>query len=176
MANELIANQETIRGTIETLVYTPFKQPEILPTVLPLVLGAIVIELYFGKYTKEELGWNTSVGNAVIWATTGITLLMTTQMTQQEKSAAYILIGIGALVGYMDFFHKWPDTVAFIVSSSGIVYTLAYIAVILIKTSTPINSTTMKAAAIFFIGVNVFFKVIQSLETPRDRYGLNFNR
>jgi hypothetical protein len=167
---------ETIRSTVETFVFTPFRQPEILPTVLPIVLGAIVIELYFGKYSREELGWNTSVGNAVIWATTGITLLMTTSMTQQEKYAAYALVGIGGLVGYMDFFHKWPDTIAFVVSSSGIVYTLAYIAVIMIKTSMPINQTTMKGAAAFFIGINVVFKIIQAMEVSRDARGVNFNR
>jgi hypothetical protein len=170
-----IYNQETVRSVIETFIYTPLEQPELLPTVLPLVFGAVVIELYFGKYTQEELGWNTSVGNAVIWATTGITLLMTTSMTQQERYAAYGLIAVGAFVGYMDFNHKWSDSVAFIVSSSGIVYTLAYIAVIMIKTSMPVNATTMKGAAIFLVGVNVVFKVIQSMETSRDTPGVQFN-
>lgn len=176
MANELIENQETIRSIFEQFITTPIEQPEILPTVLPLIMGAVIIELYFGKYEREELGWNTSVGNAVIWATTGITLLLTTEMAQQEKFAAYSLIGIGGLVGYMDFYHKWPETVAFIVSSSGIVYTLAYIAVIMIKTSMAINPVTMKAAALFFIAVNIGFKIIQGMETPRDNYSIGFNR
>jgi hypothetical protein len=172
----MLMNDQTVRGTIETLVLTPFRQPEILPTVLPLIFGALIIELYFGKYETEELGWNSSVANAVIWTTTGITLLLTTSMTQQERFAAYILIGIGALVGYMNFYHKWPDTVAFIVSSSGLVYTLAYISVIVIKTSTPINRVTLEAAAIFFIAVNVLFKLIQGFETPRDRGLGSLNR
>jgi hypothetical protein len=168
MANELLENQETIRSIFEQFLVTPINQPEILPTVLPLIVGAVIIELYFGKYTREELGWNTSVGNAVIWATTGITLLMTTEMNQQEKFAAYALIGIGGLVGYMDFYHKWPETVAFIISSSGIVYTLAYIAIIMIKTSMTFNPVTMKAAAIFFVAVNIGFKIMQGMESSRS--------
>lgn len=169
MAANLIENQETIINIFEAFLVTPVQQPDILPTVLPLIMGALIIELYFGKYEKEELGWNTSVGNAVIWATTGITLLLTTEMAQQEKFAAFGLIAIGGLVGYMDFYHKWPETVAFIVSSSGIVYTLAYIAVIVIKTSMPINSTTLKAATFFFVAVNIAFKILQGLETSRDQ-------
>jgi hypothetical protein len=170
----MLMNDQTVRGTLEALIFTPLRQPDIIPTVLPLILGALIIELYFGKYEKEELGWNSSVANAVIWATTGLTLLATTQMTSQERLAAYALIGVGGFVGYMDFYHKWPETVAFVVSSSGIVYTLAYIAVIMIKTSTPINQVTLEAAAIFFVAVNIGFKLLQGFETPRDT-GLRFN-
>ena len=172
----MITNNLTVEETLETIVFAPIRQPELLPTVLPLVVGALVIEMYFGKYTTEELGWNTSVGNAVIWATTGITLLMTTEMTQQEKFAAYGLIGVGGFIGYLDFYHKWSDTIAFVVSSSGIVYTLAYVAVILIKTSLPVNMTTAKAAGIFIVAVNIGFKIMQGMETPRDRRGVSFNR
>jgi len=169
-----ITQQQTIEEIIKSFILTPVKQPEILPTVLPLILGAIVIELYFGKHEREELGWNTAVGNAIIWVTTGVTLLMTTSgLNQGEKFAAYTLIGLGIIVGYMDFYHKWSDQIAFLVSSSGIVYTLAYIGVILIKTSTPINQATLKASAIFFIATMISFKIIQGMETSQDPYKLN---
>ncbi|MFB6159353.1 MAG: hypothetical protein ABEJ95_06915 [Candidatus Nanohalobium sp.] len=166
----MITNEQTIRSTFETLALTPFERPELLPTVLPLIVGALVIEIYFGKYSKEELGWNTSVGNAIIWTTTGLTMLLTTHMTPQERYAAYFLIGVGAFLGYMNFYHRWPDTVAFIVSSSGVVYTLAYISIILVKTSTPVNTTTVKASLLFFVVTNIGFRVLKGMETPRDRF------
>jgi hypothetical protein len=170
----LLAEQHTLVEILKSFVLTPIEQPEILPTVLPLILGAIVIELYFGKHEREDLGWNTAVGNAIIWVTTGVTLLMTTPgLNQGERIAAYILMGLGVFVGYMDFYHKWRDQIAFLVSSSGIVYTLAYIGVILIKTSTPINTTTLKASAIFFLSTMAVFKIIQSMETSQDPYSLN---
>ena len=168
-----IYTEQTVQEVLRSFILTPVKQPEILPTVLPLILGAFVIELYFGKHTKEDLGWNTSVGNAIIWVTTGVTLLMTTEMTRPETYAAFSLIAVGVFVAYMDFYHKWSETVAFVVSSSGVVYTLAYIAVILIKTSTPINQTTLKASGIFFVATMVGFKLLQGFETSEDDYGLN---
>lgn len=174
-SDRMLMKDQTVRGTLEILIFTPLRQPDVIPNVLPLILGALIIELYFGKYETESLGWNSSVANAVIWATTGLTLLVTTQMTQQERLAAYALIGVGSFVGYMDFYHKWPETVAFIISSSGIVYSLAYIAVILIKTSTTVNQVTLEASAIFFVAVNIGFKLLQGFETSRDR-NLSFNR
>jgi hypothetical protein len=35
----------------------------------------------------------------------------------------------------------------------------------MVKTAMPINGTTLKAAGIFFIAVNVLFKVMQGFET-----------
>jgi hypothetical protein len=161
----IIYRGTSIPDALENFVLTPLQSPEILPSILPLAVGAIVIELYFGKHSDEELGWNTSVGNAVIWGTTGLNLLLTTQMNSTETLAAGSLVGVSLLIGYMDFFHKWPDTVAFVVSSSGVVYSLAYITVIMVKTAMPINGTTLKAAGIFFIAVNILFKVMQGFET-----------
>lgn len=128
----------------------------------------VAIELYFGKHSSEELGWNTSVGNAVIWVATGVTLLMTTSMTQTETYATYGLIVSGFFVAYMDFYHKWPSTVAFMISSSGIIYSLAYVFVLVVKTGMPLNSQVLKAAGLFVVGINVFFKIIQMFETPAN--------
>ena len=170
----MVFKQQTTEEVIKSFILTPVQRPEILPTILPLILGALVIELYFGKHEREDLGWNTAVGNAIIWVTTGVTLLITTPgITQKRKYVAYALIGFGSFVGYMDFYHKWNETVAFLVSSSGIVYTLAYIAVILIKTDTPVNETTIKASAIFFTATMIAFKIIQSFENPQDPYAFN---
>lgn len=90
------------------------------------------------------------------------------KMNQNETVAALSLVGLAVLVGYMDFFHKWPDTIAFVISSSGVVYTIAYIIVVMIKTSMPVSPTTLKAAAIFFVAVNVGFKLMQSMETSKS--------
>jgi len=153
---------------LKQFVLAPVNSPELLSSLLPLIMGAVVIELYFGKYEHEELGWNTSVGNAVLWVTTGINLLINQDLNPTEAYATYFLIGIGSFVGYMNFFHKWSETLAFVVSSSGIVYSLAYVTVLFVRTDLAINTTTLKAAGLFFIGVNVAFRILQDFETPRD--------
>lgn len=161
-------SSQTLMDLMERFVMAPVENPELLPSVLPLIAGAIVIELYFGKHKRESLGWNTSVGNAIIWVTTGLNLYLTETLTQSELYATAALIGLGAFVAYMDFFHKWSSTVAFVLSSSGIVYTLAYLLVVIVKTDLVPDQRTLTAAAVFFLVVNICFKLVQGFETDQD--------
>jgi hypothetical protein len=164
-----------IYSTVVDFLYAPLNNPEMISTALPLILGAVIMELYFGKHKKESLGWNTSVGNAVIWMATGFSLYMSETLTQPELYATYVLIALGGFVTFMDFFHIWPSTVAFFISSSGLVYTLAYTLVLVIKTKAPMTRETLYAAAIFFIGINAVFKAVQFTEDDTDGFTTNFS-
>lgn len=166
--SSIISNQSTIQEVVKEFVLAPVHHPEILPTVLPIIVGAVVIELYFGKHTKEELGWNTSVGNAIIWVTTGSVMLINSNLTTQERYVTFGLIALGIFIAYLNFYHKWSSTVAFLASSSGIVYTLAYIFVVIVETDIQVNATVFKGAGVFFVGVIAAFKIIKSFETPAN--------
>lgn len=163
----LIQNQ-SLEKILRELFFAPVQHPDILPTILPLLLGFIVMELYFGKHVEEELGWNTSVGNAVIWVATGLTLFMTEELSMLESRAAGALVLLGAAVTYLDFFHKWSEGVAFVVSSSGLVYSLAYVFVIMVKTSIEFTANSLEAAAIFLVALNGFFMVLKFFEKPAE--------
>lgn len=166
----------TLETRLREIALAPFHNPEIVPSLLPLALGAVVLELYFGKHTNESLGWNTSVGNAVIWVTTGLNLIIGGQLAEAEKLIAYGLVGLGGLIGYMDFFHKWGKNIAFRASSAGIIYTLAYVTVIVAGTDIPVDELTAKAGGVFIAGALVAFHVIRGFETPaKDEIKLNFN-
>ena len=39
---------------------------EVLWILAPLVITLILMEMYFGRYKEEELGWNTAFGNTLI--------------------------------------------------------------------------------------------------------------
>jgi len=175
MATSILTSQSTLQEVVREFVLAPMRYPEILPTVLPIIVGAVVIELYFGKHSNEELGWNTSVGNAIVWVTTGLVMYLTTDLGTQEKYATAGLIALGLGVSYLNFYHKWSSTVAFVASSSGIVYTLTYIFVVVVKTDMQLNSIVFKGAGIFLAGVIVAFKLIKSLETPANDGISGFN-
>lgn len=151
----------------------PMDSPELLPSVLPLILGAVIIELYFGKHEKEVLGWNTSVGNAVIWVSTGLNLVITGVLdTGVERAVSYLILLSGSFTAYMDFFHKWSAAAAFRASSPDIIYPLAYVTVVVVKTDMPITLATLKAAAGFVIGITAVFAVVKWFIPPaRDDLG-----
>jgi len=166
-------SEEVILG-VEQIFLAPVNTPEMIPTLLPLILGGIVLELYFGKHKNESLGWNSSVSNSVIWISTGLTLLLTSNITGPiEKTVTYFLIGVGLLTGYLNFFHKWNSTVAFLASSSGMVYSLAYVATVIIKSGMPVNQITLQSAILSLTVIGTGFQIIKFLEPPeRDKFGL----
>ncbi|MFB6203399.1 MAG: hypothetical protein ABEK01_02805 [Candidatus Nanohaloarchaea archaeon] len=159
----------TVRGTVETFVMAPVRNPEILPSLIPLIIGAVVLELYFGKYTRESLGWNTALANSMIWIATGATLLMNGSGSSDAHlyGAAFLLVS-GSFVAIMDFFHVWPEWIAFRVSSYGLIYLLAYIIVVMAKTGMEVNRTTLEGAGIFFFGSAALLHVVRWFEMPRD--------
>jgi hypothetical protein len=166
-------SEEVILG-VEQIFLAPVYEPDMIPTLLPLILGGVVLELYFGKHKNESLGWNSSVSNSVIWVSTGLTLFLTSDISGPlEKTVTYFLIGVGLLTGYLNFFHKWSSTIAFVASSSGMVYSLAYVSTVMIKSGMPVNSTTIQSAILALTFIGVGFQVIKFLEPPaRDEFGL----
>lgn len=166
-------NPELIERTL-VFFREPINNPEILPNVLPLILGLVIMELYFGKHKDESLGWNTAVANSILWISTGFSLYMTSTLGPLQLYLVYGLLGLGVFVAYMDFFHKWPSTVAFVVSSSAMIYTVAYMLVIVVKTGMPMEMLTYQASAIFFIGVNLVFNFIKGFETNADDFTTDF--
>lgn len=172
----VLRSSGTVKERFIEILLAPLNYPEIIPSLLPLALGAIVLELYFGKYEHESLGWNTSVGNAVIWISTGVNLIITGGLAEAERLVAYGLIAVGGLMGYMNFFHKWGENLAFRASSAGIIYTAGYVTVIAAGTNMPVNETTFKAGGAFVLAALVVFHIIQRFETPaRDDFQVSFN-
>lgn len=162
-----ISADPSIAGYVEQLVKAPLEHPEILPSALPLIFAGVALELYFGKHKDESLGWNSSLANSVIWITTGITLLISGEITDvMHRYVSYFLIGLGTVTGYFDFYHKWPKEVAFVASSAISVYSIAYVTLVMVKTGMPVNATTVKAAGAFVVGITLFFQVVRFFETP----------
>ena len=168
----IIESQPTILSLMRQFALAPIEHPEIISSVLPLILGAVIIELYFGKHKQEVLGWNTSVGNAVIWISTGINLLINSTLESAlEQAVVYFILLTGLFIAYMDFFHKWKPAVAFRVSTPDIIYPLGYVTVVIVKTDVPINDITLKAAIAFIATSFVIFRVMRFFESPaRDQF------
>lgn len=168
----LITDGITVERAFEIFFIAPLQNPNLGLSLLPVVLGALVMELYFGRFKSESLGWNTAVGNMVIWLTTGMVLFTAYAQTSGEKNAALGLILLGLVFGALDFFHKWPDSVAFLVSSSGVVYSLTYAATVLVRADLDIDGTSLKAAALFVVAFNVAFKAVETLEPSKGGRGI----
>jgi len=48
------------------IVRQPMLNPDIVWVMLPLIVTVILIQLYFGRYQIEKLGWNSALANSLI--------------------------------------------------------------------------------------------------------------
>jgi hypothetical protein len=148
--------------------------------LLPLLATLCLIELYFGRYREETLGWNSAVGNSVVLFFIAVNLASYLYRTQMLVSVSFIapelyitalakslitffILLESVLLIVLNFFHLMPRNMAFGVSSALTINFMAAIAIILVYSDIPIDFLTLLSVLLLFIGVALFFKVLQIL-------------
>ncbi|MFH1592804.1 MAG: hypothetical protein ABIB47_05550 [Candidatus Woesearchaeota archaeon] len=162
---------------LKLIVTTPFTQPDLLWLVIPLIFVLFAIQLYFGRNRTEQLGWNTAFGNSVslFWV---IVLLLRftledTPLSELLGGRAYkelILIVILAvwtiILLSFDYYHIIPRKLAFLLSSSIPINTIAFLFIVIILGDVPFDSTTAVAGVVLLLLVALFFKTLRSVIKP----------
>ncbi|MFH1650028.1 MAG: hypothetical protein ABIA93_05755 [Candidatus Woesearchaeota archaeon] len=183
------------------LVIAPWQIPSMLWILGPLVLMLVLMEFYFGRYSNEELGWNTAVGNSMVLFFVALDLLRTIynnhnpitlyQVIFHDIQAGALLnaqyastimalcvLALGVVMLFVDFFHILPKKFAFSVSSSLPINLTAYMAIVLVYGNInqpgrfPYDWYTLAAAIVLFIALWIFFGILKFLEPKaRDYFG-----
>jgi hypothetical protein len=178
-----ISTQQFMEHVLPTLwerfvdiVTAPFSIPQMLWITLPLLLTLLVMEFYFGRYRKEQLGWNSAVGNTLVLVFVSLDLLrqiygpggapiMETLSLNAGKTLLASAIGLsGLLIMYFDFFHLIPKRLAFRISSSLPVNLTAYTAIAIVYAGIPIDFFTVSATFLLFIITTTLFTLIHIIE------------
>jgi len=167
----------------------PINHVEMLWIITPMIITLVMMELYFGRYKKEELGWNSAVANSLVLVFVSVDLLrrvygddgfldfLTTDLFSSVDVPIKTVIAIailfyGVLLLFFNFFHIFPKKFAFFISSSLPVNFIAYMAIVLIYAELPIfeqdGYLTLIASFIFFMLLAFFFTVIQMIEPKSD--------
>lgn len=124
------------------------------------------MELYFDRYKREELGWNTAFGNSLVLIFVSLDIIKylyvhgMLEYVMMENALAIAVIMLGLALTVMSFFHVLPKEVAFGLSSRLPINIIAYLTVVVIYAGIPINVTTGVAAVIFAILVGLFLKLV----------------
>ena len=159
------------------LVSAPFNNPEMIWITFPLIITLIMIELYFGKYRSERIGWNTALTNTLVLVFVSLSLFQFIFRQEGEMlfkifyvPSFYIALTIlllGVLLFIIDFFHLIPEGLAFIISAHLPINITAYTAIVLVYTSIPLDLATILAWLLLIIILGVFFFLIK-LTLPKD--------
>lgn len=153
-----------------------FIHPEMLWTIVPVALSMLLISYYFGKYKKEELGWNTAFGNSIVMIFTCTSLYKYLYSANLLGFNSYtMLVSVVLLEGFvltlLDFLHAMPKSFAFALSSGMTVNTILIFLVIIVFGKVPLDYITAMAVAVMALVIVLLLRVMQFFELPSEDDG-----
>jgi len=163
------------------LIQAPLIDQHMLWAAIPLVVATLFMTLYFGKYSKEQLGWNTAFGNTMVFLFVSINLIQYMYYSEGAGSwdnvfsrPFYLTITIGLtaaaiILMLITYYHLLPKNIAFFLFSAPPVNVSIYVLMAIVYAQVPANIVTLTAAIIFFAIIFFILKGIQFLESRASR-------
>ncbi|MBU0471264.1 MAG: hypothetical protein KKF89_03495 [Nanoarchaeota archaeon] len=119
------------------LVGAPFIHPEMFWILTPVIIIWIIIELYFARYIREELEYESALDNSLFLLFVGVDLLRRISFEKLlfhdvlRTVIALLVVSFSLVLAYLDFFHVLKRKISFRVSSKFTISFVAYISIIL---------------------------------------------
>lgn len=151
----------SLKGYLTEFFLAPLNYPEVLKASLPLILGSIILATFFGRENKSKFGRADSIGNSVLWLTTGLGLYLSYDLQYRELLVVLSITLFGVFTLYLDLTETVPDYLAFLTGLVGPANGLAYLSIVLVLTPLQANWKSTKAAIIFIGVVGLFFKILR---------------
>ena len=171
---DVAASQFLARFT--DLVMAPVNEPAMLWFAIPLVIATLLMALYFGRYRKEELGWNSAFTNAMVFLFVSIDLVRRMYESAEPFSwlniydnPLYLALSV-ALAGFSFFslliiyYHLLPKNIAFMIFSNFPVNIAVYIVMAVVYAKVPADWNTLVAGILLFLAVWMVLSALQYLQ------------
>lgn len=159
---------ESLYRAVEVLK-APFLKPEMFWILVPLIITMFLMSFYFGRYKKEELGWNTAFGNSIVLVFACLDLIRHTynegllfQFNAQNVLIA-VLILEGLFLMMFNFFHLLPKSFAFGLSSGMTINVVVLFVIVLVYSRLPLDYITAIACGVLAIVGVMLISIIQML-------------
>lgn len=163
------------------MMQTPFQNKELVWILAPLAVSVFLIQIYFGRYKNEELGWESAYGNTIVLTFVSVNLLKYIYDNYGHKivyavgtEPFYKTVLVFAIVlealflMFADFFHKMPKKLSFLLSSSIFINVTAFIAIIIVYSSVPIDQLTLLTSLLILVAASIFFAAFRWIIPPSD--------
>lgn len=170
-------NETLIR--ILQILLVPYYKRSVIWTIAPLIVALVMIQMYFGKYKTEPLGWNTAFSNSVslMWVTAILLKYMSDTYGlsdifeyYQDQIGYIIMVSVLAIFTLtliiLNYNHLIPKRFAFILSSSIPVNVSAYLVIVIVMGRIPIDWITFLAVIVLFFFLSLVFAAYRRLITP----------
>lgn len=169
---------ETFRRILEILL-VPYYNNEVIWIIAPLLFVLMMIQMYFGRYKTEQLGWNTAFSNtaSLMWVT--VILFKFLHDKFGSIGAAWLtpgatgdvvivtLLGILTLtLAILDFYHVLPKKFAFLISSTLPLNAMAFFTALIVVGNITFDRTTSQAFTVLLIFFIAVFYIYKKMITP----------
>ncbi|MDD4877684.1 MAG: hypothetical protein PHO02_01455 [Candidatus Nanoarchaeia archaeon] len=153
-----------------------FAHPEMLWAIVPIAVSMILISYYFGKYKKEELGWNTAFGNSVVMLFACMNLYRHLHESSMLGFNSYtMLVSVIMLEGFaltlLDFLHAMPKSFAYALSSGMTVNTILIFLSIIVYGRIPMDYITALAVGVMAFAIILLMRIMQFFELASEDDG-----
>ncbi len=158
------------------IIKSPFEKAEIWWYLFPILALWFTLELYFGFYKKEAMGWNTALGNSfsLAWVSIeGMRVLFekTLDLFWLRFSILSLAIVYCIMIIYLVFTHKIKDKYAFIAASPHIIYYLSAVSILWMHGSLVIDFWVLITLVILFFITVLFFIIIKKILPQKAESG-----
>ncbi len=156
------------------ILTAPFKSVEALWLIIPLFVMWFILEIYFAKYKKEKLGWNTALANGITlgW----LTLEGMRHIFSARPDDLWIRFGGNAIILlyammiiYFSFTHLISPKLNFLMASPTPVYFLGVFSVSWGYGTLEMNWFILIDLILLFILISIFFAIFRRFVKPAQK-------
>ena len=150
--------------------------------IAPIIAFWILIDIYLKKYKKEELGWNTALGNglSLLWVSFICLKYLFDESFKNFSLPAILAVSLiliyGILVVLNSYSHKLSKKVSFAIGSPTSIYFLSLIAILWTYGKLPITVWTTADLAIAFVIIIFIEFIAKKLVRPAKKEEENLEK
>ncbi len=185
---------EFILPRFTQIITSPFTDPQMLWIALPLLIVLLFMQLYFGRWKNEKLGWASAFADWIALLFVGVNLLremlVKYAVISEVPAMIYILPAVPIAQTYLPlevlakfllifillffsllfmivlFTHAIPKRISFVISSPLAVYSFAFIMISIVYSDIPLDLYTLIASILVYIFVLMLFQTIKIMTPP----------
>ncbi|MGM5481398.1 MAG: hypothetical protein ACQESE_03225 [Nanobdellota archaeon] len=156
-----------------------FSEPALLWQLAPIILVWIVLEVYFGRYAKEKLGWNTALANGIslFWIVISGMQYIFANGAEKFSWVAFSIIAFMAVYGLLiivtTFKHSLPKNVEFAIASPTPIYYFSAIVLLIAYQQILLDLPMIISILALFVFFQVFFWIFRKLIPEKDKHEID---
>jgi hypothetical protein len=162
-ATELITEMKNIFIGVST-------KPFLLWQIAPLIILWIILEVYFGRYHKEKLGWNTALGNGISMMWIVLSALQFAFSNQEKFKVSWSLfVSLFLIGGYsifiiaISFKHSFKSKWVYLFASPTPVYYFSIISLMIAHQVIILSLISIAAIGFMFLFMMIIFYIMRLL-------------